>query len=133
MRHRPGILRKLARSQCPHILDPLDGARLHVRGEFLVPEDRETFFQGQLEPVLAGNPIAGPVVKILVADDALDALVIGVGRRLRARQHILGVEDVKRLVLHRAHVEVVGRNDVVNIEVVLQPEALFVPFHRADQ
>ena len=36
-----------------------------------------------------------------------------------------------RLVLHRAHVEVVDRDDVVHAEVVLAAELALVPRHRA--
>ena len=41
------------------------------------------------------------------------------------------VEDVETLVLHRAHVEVGDGDDVEHVEVVLAPEALLVPPHRA--
>ena len=34
--------------------------------------------------------------------------------------HVCGVEDVQPLVLHGAHVEVVGGHDVVDVEVALQ-------------
>ena len=66
-------------------------------------------------------------------DNAFDALVIDVRRRFRSRQDILRIEDVERLVLHRPHVEVVGGDDVVNVEVVLQAETVLVPLHRVLQ
>ena len=66
-------------------------------------------------------------------DDALDALVVVVGRGLGLGEHVLRVEDVEPLVLHRAHVEVVDGDDHVDVEVVLETERLLVPLHRALQ
>ena len=43
----------------------------------------------------------------------------------------LGVEDIERLVFHRAHVEIVDRNDVEDIEVIFAAIDVFIPFHRA--
>jgi hypothetical protein len=43
-----------------------------VARELLVAEHREAFLQRQLEPVAAGHAIAGPVVEVLVPDDAFD-------------------------------------------------------------
>jgi hypothetical protein len=40
---------------------------------------------------------------------------------------------LKALVLHRSGVEVADRDDLVLVEVELQPEALFVPEDRALQ
>jgi hypothetical protein len=68
-------------------------------------------------------------VEVFVGDDAVDVLEIDVGRHVAARQHVLGVEDVEALVLHRAHVEVADGDDHVMVEVAFQAEALFVPFH----
>jgi len=104
-------------------------ARMRVGAEFLVAEHGEAFLQRQLEPVAAGDAVAGPVVEILVRHHAVDALVVGVGRGVGARQHVFRVEDVEALVLHRAHVEVADRDDHVLVEVVFEPEALLVPAH----
>ena len=65
-----------------------------------------------------------------MADDALDQVEVLVGRGLRLRQHVGGVEDVERLVLHRAHVEVVDGDDIEDVEVVLAAVDLLVPLHR---
>jgi len=129
VRHRPRVFGKLAHPQGAHFLDAGDRARMRVGAEFLVAEHGQAFFQRQLEPVAAGHAVAGPVVEILVRHHAVDALVIAIGRRVRARQHVFGVEDVEALVLHRAHVEVADGDDHVEVEVVFKPEALFVPAH----
>ena len=108
-----------------------DRARAHVGGEFLVAENRQPFLQAELEPVAAGDAVAGPVVEIFVRDHRLDAGVVGVGRGLRRRQHVFVVEDVEALVLHRAHVEVGDGDDHEDIEIVFAAERLLVPAHRA--
>ncbi len=130
MRHRSGVLRELAAAQNPHILDALDPARTQVGRKFLVAEHGQPFLEAELEPVAAGHPIAGPVVEIFVADHPENALIVGVGGGLRLGEHVLGVKDVEALVFHRAHVEIADRHDLVQIEVVFQAEALFVPGHR---
>ena len=126
--HRVGegtrILHELMRAQAAHVLDALDRTRALVGGEFLVAEDGKPFLQAELEPVAAGDAVAGPVVEIFVRDDRLDGGVVGVGRGLRARQHVLVVEDVEALVLHRAHVEVGHRDDHEDVEVVFAAEGV---------
>ena len=130
MRERPRVLAELRAPEPDHVLDALDRRRAHVARELLVAEDRQPLLERELEPVAAGDPVAGPVVEILVRDDRLDRLVVAVGRGLRARQHVLRVEDVEPLVLHRSHVEVVDRDDHEAVEVVLPPVGLLVPPHR---
>mmetsp|Transcript_24798 Transcript_24798/g.61063 ORF Transcript_24798/g.61063 Transcript_24798/m.61063 type:complete len:228 (+) Transcript_24798:2128-2811(+) len=66
-----------------------------------------------------------------MADDPLDAVVGGVRGAVRSGQHQPGVEQVKALVLHGAHVEVVHRHDVEQVQVVLEPEGVLVPLHGA--
>ena len=61
----------------------------HVGGELLVAEDGQAFLQRQLEPVAAGDAVAGPVVEILVRDHGLDVLVVDVGGGVRAGQQML--------------------------------------------
>ena len=72
-------------------------------------------------------------MKVFVGDDSLDVRIIGVGRRFRVGQQQLAVEYVETLVLHRAHVEVIGAKDHEGVEVVLPAVALLVPAHRALQ
>ena len=64
-----------------------------------------------------------------MCDHAVDVLVIGVGGHIGAGEHVLGVEDVEALVLHRSHVEVAHRDDHVVVQVHLEAEALLVPGH----
>jgi hypothetical protein len=64
-----------------------------------------------------------------VGDDAVDVLVVRVGGRVLPRQHVLGIEHVEALVLHRTHVEVAHRDDHVVVEIHLQAEAPLVPGH----
>ena len=106
-------------------------ARALVGGELLVAEDREAFLEAELEPVAAGDAVAGPVVEILVRDDGLDRDEVVVGRGLGRGQHVLVVEDVEALVLHRAHVEVGHGDDHEDVEIVFAAERLLVPAHRA--
>ena len=107
------------------------GARAQIGGEFLVAEDGQSFLQAKLEPVAAGDAVAGPVVEIFVRDDRFDAGEIGVGRGLGRSQHVFVVEDVEPLVLHRAHVEGGDGDDHEDVEIVFAPERLFVPAHGA--
>ncbi len=130
MNHRPGILRKLKLSQDPHIIDPLDRRRIHIRGKLLIAEDRQPLFKTELEPVTAGHPITGPVVKIFVTDDRFDPEIIAIGGCFRMRQHILGVEDIQTLVLHRPHVEIIDSDDHIAVEIIFQAIHLFIPLHR---
>ena len=144
MGHRAGILGELGGAQHPHVGDALhrtgrigaglaSRARQHVGRELLVTEDRQPLLEGELEPVAAGHPVAGPVVEIFVRHNALDALVIDVGGGLGLGQHEFGVEDVEALVLHRTHVEVRRDDDHVAIEIEFQAEGLLVPTHGMDE
>ena len=103
---------------------------MQVGAEFLVAKHGQAFLQRQLEPVAQGHPVARPVVEILVADHRLDVEVVGIGGAVRIGQDVAGVEDVEALVLHRAHVEIVGGNHVEHVEVVVATETLLVPAHR---
>ena len=54
-----------------------------------------------MEPIAAGDAIAGPIVEIFVGDDGLHMGEVRIRRRIGRRQHISVVEDVEALVLHR--------------------------------
>ena len=84
MGERAGVLDELMRAQAAHVADALDRARALVGVKLLVAKDREAFLEAELEPVAAGDAVAGPVVEIFVRDDRLDAGEIVVGRGLRA-------------------------------------------------
>ncbi len=106
---------------------------MQIRGEALIAEDGQSFLERQLEPVAAGDAIAGPVVEVLMGDHTFNPLQLPVGGCFRIGQHQFGVEDVEALVLHRAHVEVTHGDDVVLVEVVFQAVDLFIPAHRPFQ
>ena len=59
--------------------------------------------------------------KVLVGRHGLNPLEGLVGGGIRAGEHAGGVEDVEALVLHGPHVEIVDRDDIEHIEVVLAP------------
>ncbi len=129
MGHGPLVLRELVVDQEIHVLHPGHRAGVHVRGELLVTEHRETFLEAELEPVPAGHPVAAPVVEILVGDHRFHPLEAGVRGGGRVRQHAGGVEDVQALVFHGAHVEVADRHHLEDVQVVLAAEHLLVPGH----
>ncbi len=133
MGERACVLGELVRLEHPDIGDALHGRRALVGGELLVAEDGQAFLEAELEPVAAGDAVAGPVVEVLVGNDALDGLEVAVGGGLGARQHQAVVEDVETLVLHRPHVEVGDGDDHEDVEIVFEAEALLVPLHRALQ
>ena len=85
--HGACILGELASAKDADVLDALDWPAVHVCAELLVPEHSEALLEGQLEPVPAGNTVAGPVVEVLVADDALDTSVVAICGRLWRGKH----------------------------------------------
>src|SRR5690606_10244948 len=105
------------------------GPRKHVTGELLVPVHGEAFLECELEPISASDPVPGPVMEILMANDSLDVLKIMVRGRLLIRKGVGRIEDVETLILHRTHVERVDGDDHVDIKVILQTEAILIPFH----
>ncbi len=58
-------------------------------------------------------------MEIFVPDDGLDQIVICIRGRVFVRQDIFGIEDVQAFVLHSTHVEVVDRDQVENVQIVL--------------
>ena len=63
-------------------------------------------------------------------DDGGDPVVIHIGRGVGIGEDVAAVEDVQPLVLHRAEVEIVDRDDVEHVEVVFAAVNVLVPFHR---
>ena len=137
MGHGACIFGELRGAQHAYVFDTFDGAGrrvgAQVHAEFLVAEDRQAFFQAQLEPVAAGDAVAAPVMEVFVAHHTFDVGKVHVRGSGLAGQHELGVEDVQALVLHRAHVEVAGGDDHETFQVQRQAEAGFVPGHRRHQ
>ena len=133
MRHRAGIFHKLRGTQSAHVFNAFHRAgrcnASHVLRKLLVAENGQTLFERELEPVAAGDAVAGPIVKIFVADDGFDVGKIHIRRRRLAGQHVLGVEDVEAFVFHRPHVEVAGRHNHEALQVQTQTKTCFVPRH----
>ncbi len=133
VRQRRAVLGELHLPQRAHVLDAPDRAGALVHRELLVAVHGQALLQAELEPVAAGDPVARPVVEVLVRDDALDRGVVGIGGRRRAGEDQPVVEDVEPLVLHCAEVEIGHGDDVEDVEVVLAAEAALVPGHGALQ
>mmetsp|Transcript_20702 Transcript_20702/g.57473 ORF Transcript_20702/g.57473 Transcript_20702/m.57473 type:complete len:207 (-) Transcript_20702:1008-1628(-) len=127
--HGASVLRELPGAQHDHIFDALHRAGVHVRGELLVAVHSEALLQCELEPVAAGDPVASPVVEILMAHNTLNAAVVDIRGGLGGGQHQPGVEDVEGLVLHGAHVEVMDSNNVEEVQVVLEAKHILIPLH----
>ena len=128
-----GVFRELAGVERAHVTDPLHRSRADIGRKLLVAINGQPFLQTELEPVAAGDAVAGPVVEIFVRDDALDVGEVDIGRGLRIGEHVLVVEDVEALVLHRAHVEIGHGDDVEDVEVVFEAEGCLIPAHRTLQ
>ena len=124
-----GVLRKLQGAQAARVFDALDRAALHVCREFLVAEHRQPFFQAELEPIPAGDAVAGPVVEVFMGNHRLDAFKVEVGGGFAVGQHKLGVEDVQAFVFHGAHIEVANGDNHIRVQVVFQAKHLLVPLH----
>ena len=120
MRHRAGVFGELQAAHGTYVIDAVDRARAEIGAELLIAENGQALFQAKLEPVAAGDAVAGPVMEIFVTNDAFDIQIVFIGRGIGTRQHVFGVKDVKAFVLHGAHVDV---------EVVLETKAGFVPLH----
>ena len=84
-------------------------------------------------PVVERNPVATPVVEVLVTNHALDAFIVCVGRSFRRRENKPGIEYIKRLVFHRAHIKVVDNHDVEHVKVVDAPPPPLVPLESSLQ
>ena len=59
-----------------------------------------------------------------------DRVVIIIGRGIGIGEDVAAVEDIQPLILHRAEVEIVDRDDVEDVEVIFAAIDLFVPRHR---
>ena len=64
-----------------------------------------------------------------MADNTLNIEVIFIGGGVGTGQHIFGVKDIQTFILHCAHIEEIHRDDHIDVEVILQAEAFFIPFH----
>ena len=62
-------------------------------------------------------------------NDGFDALEIVICAGLWAGEYAGGIEYIEAFVFHCAHVEVVNRDDIEDIKVVLATIDLFIPCH----
>lgn len=90
----------------------------------LVPEDSKSLLESELEPVPAGDPVASPVVEVLVPYHAFNPGKVHVCCSLGGSQHQPAVEDVQRFVFHGSHVEVVHSYNVEQVQVILQAKGV---------
>ncbi len=86
--------------------------------EALVAKNGEPLLERELEPIAAGDAVAGPVMEVFVGDHTFHALQLRICGRFGVGEHELGVEDIQALVLHGAHIEMAHGNDVVFLQVV---------------
>ena len=133
MGQRAVVLAELAGAQGQHVFDALDLGRAHVAGKLLIAKHGQPFFQAKLEPVAAGDAVAGPVVEVFMRDDRLDPGKVIVGCGFGQGQDISGVEDVQPLVFHGPHVEIIDGDDVEDIQIIFAAIGGFVPAHGALQ
>ena len=133
VRHWAGIFRKLQAAHSADVVDAVNRTRAQIGAELLIAEDGQSLFQAQLEPVTAGDAVTGPVMEILVADDAFDIKVVFIGSGVGTCQYVFGVKDVETFILHRAHVEEIDGDDHIDVEVVFEAETFFVPLHGVDE
>ena len=101
----------------------------HVLAELLVAENGQTLFERKLEPILAGDSVSCPIVKILMANDTLNVGIVSIGCCGRVGQHVFGVENIEAFIFHGAHVEVAGGHNHEAFEVKWQTESGFIPHH----
>ena len=65
-----------------------------VLAKLLVSKNRKAFLERELKPIPTGDPVAGPIVKILMRHHTLHIGKVGIGCGLCIGQYKLGVEDV---------------------------------------
>ncbi len=142
--HWAGIFRELGRAQDADIINAFDGAGAgglsavqplsqHVSRKLLIAENRQTFFQGKLEPVAASDAVAGPVMEVLMANNCFHGVKGRIGSALCIGQHVGGIKDVQALVLHRAHIEVASGHNHEAVQIQFQPKTLLIPAYRMFQ
>ena len=129
VRQGPGIFGELHGAQRAHIIDAAHGSAALIGTELLIAKDGEAFLQGQLEPVPAGDAIAGPIVEILMRHHAGHGIEILIGGGFGIGQNIFRVEDVEALVLHRAGVEISHSDDVEFVQIIFAAIHTLIPVH----
>ena len=129
VRQGPGIFGELHGAQRPHIIDAAHGSAALIGAELLVTENRQPFFQAELEPVAAGDAIAGPIVEIFMRHHPGHRIEILIGGGFGVSQNIFGIEDVDALVLHRAGIEISHGDDVECVQIIFATINPLIPVH----
>mmetsp|Transcript_3550 Transcript_3550/g.6152 ORF Transcript_3550/g.6152 Transcript_3550/m.6152 type:complete len:277 (-) Transcript_3550:447-1277(-) len=137
MAHWARILRQLEFTKTRNVRDTLGNTAVKIRSELLVTENGKSFFERKREPVTASYTVTTVVVKVLVADDALDTGEVCISRSVSLGQYAARVKDIERLVLHCSHVEACNSDNVKLVEIVLAIKPFLIPleglldgFHR---
>ena len=133
MRQWAIVFSKLATTQVNDVIDPFYRSAASVGGELAVAKHSQPLLETKLEPVATRDAISSPVVEILMCDNCFDTFKIAIGRSLRTGEYARRVENIEPLVFHRAHIEIINRDNVKNIKVVLAVIFYFIPAHRCLQ
>ena len=70
----------------------------HIGAELLVAKHSQPLFETQLEPVAAGDTVAGPIVEIFMGDDGFDPFEIAVHCGFRTGQNGGGIKYIQAFV-----------------------------------
>ena len=68
-------------------------------------------------------------MEVFVTDHPGDRLIILVSGRFRKCKDVTGIEDIETFIFHGPHIEILDRNNVETIKVILPAIAQFVPAH----
>ena len=120
------VIRELVAPQCFHLPDSLDGPHGQALVVSLVSETGQAFFQTELEPIPAGHPVAGPVVKHFMGNNSLDNQEIAIRGGVLISDDTLCSKEVQPLVLHC--IAVTNQcNDVVSVQVIFESIRPLIP------
>ena len=88
---------------------------MEISGETLIAKDGQPFFQGELKPITAGNPVACPIMEIFMSNNGFHPAQISICGGVCIRQHKFTVKDIQTLIFHRAHIEMADSNDLKQV------------------
>ena len=133
MCRRAAVLGELGSTKQAYITSALHPFIMHVSRKALVPIHCQAFFQRQLEPVAASDPVASPVMEIFMRNDRFHAIEVFIRCCLRISKNKLAVKDIQALIFHRAHVEMADGDNLEEIQIIFQAIGVLVPLHRPFQ
>ena len=88
------VFAKLSSTQGGDIFNASHLCAPHIGAELLVAKHSQPFFEAQLEPVTAGDTIAGPIMEIFMGDDGFDPFEIAVQCGFGTGQNCGGIEYI---------------------------------------